>query len=194
MFQAQPYQQLDIGAMLTGKLTPLIYRRLELDGKLDGVVTEAKFVDGSRNIKASFAFEDGTTLPADKVLRFNSLMDGYRAKGYPSVTDRAMQAIQDERYMGQVADRIVKKILAICSHDWTHFACLLNLIVEGRREYLVAVIAVNAPAPRPLEEAEFQWIGDSELDKWLEEVKPDIEGGHNFMEPAATAANLLPEG
>ena len=176
MLQAQqPWQQFDLGAMLTGKLAPLVYRRLELSGKLDGVVTEAKFVEGSRNIKASFAFEDGTVLPADKIIRFNSLMDGYRAKGYPSVADRAMQAIQDERYMGQVADRIVKKIMAICSHDWTHFACMLNLTIEGRREYLVAVIAVNAPKPRPLEEAGFQWIGDSELAKMIEETKTDLK-------------------
>jgi hypothetical protein len=181
MLQAQqPWQQFDLGAMLTGKLTPLVYRRLELDGKLDGVVTEAKFVEGSKNGKASFAFEDGTVFPADKIIRFNSLMDGYRAKGYPSVADRAMQAIQDDRYMGQVADRIVKKILAICSHDWTHFACTLNLTIEGRREYLVAVVAVNAPAPRPLEEADFQWIDDSELAKMIEETKTDLENEHQM--------------
>lgn len=172
MFQIQT-EQPDVGAIFIGKLLTAVYRRLEIDGKFEGALVD---YEGTINRKGDvIRFADGKELAADKVLNFKNLLDGFKASGYPSPAQRAFQAVQDKRFMSSVARQVCKKLLAHFPHDWTHFACQMGF--SG--EHVIAIVAVNNENRKPLQEANFQFIGDDELDQMIME-----------LEPAATAAHL----
>lgn len=162
--QNQQFYGPDPTIVLTGRVTEATYRILQMEGFLDGVETAWEGEINGPNARVMLK-ESGRSIVCDKALSFNGLMDGMRLEGYPTAMEILIAATEDTAFHTKVAQRVVRKIKAHFDYEWDYFVSLL--VYNPVHDIFNLIVGVNnPPAPSVL-------IGDSDLDKMMDEVAPE---------------------